>query len=175
MYSTIKEDAKELLKKVDAKKISITRTKLSDKIDIRVLRALNNSILETQINGENALYFSGKILGEELVQNYDGKFMAKREVLAFLKDLFKKLMLGILKETEEENIIKVDECAFCRGRNKWPSDKEKKCYFLAGFISGVFSEALNQPCAVKEISCRYNGDPYCVFEIIFSSDEVLKS
>jgi predicted hydrocarbon binding protein len=169
--SAVEEDAKELLQKVYSGKISISRKNLSDKIDIRILRAINDSILETQIEGGNALYLSGKLVGATILKD-SAKFSNVEMALGFLQDLFKNLMICMIVKVEQgdDNILlHIDECAFCT-KKKTIINNERKCYFLTGLISGILSKGLNAQYVGKEIRCRNIGDSFCVFEFSRSNE-----
>ena len=42
---------------------------LNNNIDVRLLRSLSNAILRTRLDGEETLYFSGKLIGNEFGKN----------------------------------------------------------------------------------------------------------
>lgn len=166
MYSTIVDDTRNLLEKLTARNIKIDRTNLSDKIDIALLRTVNDSVLETRINGEEILYFSGKFVGAEIIKNYRKNIKGITEILAEVKKLFKKLMIGIIRDVnfdKEKILIHIDECAFCK-QGRYPMEN-LKCHFLAGLISGIISKGTGHSCTGKETACRSIGDPFCTFEI----------
>lgn len=165
---SIEDTVKLIADKMNSKTFEISRAAFTDKINISVLRALNNSVLETQINGGEILYFSGKFIGEELIENHKKKIKDIDNILMLIKQLFKNLMIGILRNAkikDDKITIDLEECAFCEKKNLG-LNKENKCYFLSGLISGMIAQALGYSSAGKEISCRNMGNQACRFEII---------
>jgi hypothetical protein len=116
---------------------------------------LNKSIMETQVDGKNILYFSGKFAGYEYAKVK--KVRSVEELKTVLNSVFRKLSLGRVESIEKSNnslIIKI-------------SNAYKDNHFLTGFVTGVISKAMDYNFyrfAGKEVKCRNSGK-YCIFEI----------
>jgi predicted hydrocarbon binding protein len=131
------------------------------------LSILNNAVIETQVNADDILYFSGKFAGYEHLKGVKKKYESLEEVKKMLKDNLKKLSIGNIEDvTIKKNkiLIKIKNCTFCEKSKA----SKVKCYFLIGFISGLVSRALNYnfyKFSGKEMKCKNNINENCVFEI----------
>lgn len=117
---------------------------------------LNKSILDTQIDGKNILYFSGKFAGYEYAKVKKVKNI--EELKKILNNILKELSLGNV-----ENIIKKYNKLIIKIKGNFDS----KNYFISGFVTGIVSKALNYnfyKFTGKEIIHKSNGN-YHTFEI----------
>ena len=117
---------------------------------------LSNAIIDTQVDGKNILYFSGKFAGYNYFKVKNVKNIEGLEKL--LDRILKELLIGSV-----EDIVKKHNKLVIKIRG----DLKPKKYFLTGFITGMVSKALNYnfyKFTGKEIAGGSNGS-YCNFEI----------
>jgi hypothetical protein len=116
---------------------------------------LSKSILDTQMDGKNILYFSGKFAGYEYAKIR--KVRSMEELKIVLNSVFRRMSLGRIESIEKsKNILMI----------KISKTFKYNC-FLAGFVTGIVSKALDYNFyrfTGKEIKCKNSGK-YCTFEI----------
>ena len=136
--------------------------KLDGQIDIRIFRSLNNSILRTQINGNDVLYFSGKKIGNEFGRNIKAKNID--DVVSSINDLITMLKLGHIKSSKKIGrnlLLDVKDCPLC------DPGKDSRCYLYAGLLAGIVSKILQKDIVGREIDCKNKNRDICTFELKF--------
>ncbi len=88
------------------------------------------------------------------------------ELVKMLKELFEKTGLGIfeLEEFEKDKriVVSVEECVESAGL---PNVGKKVCYYMTGYLEGLFTVFLGKEVKCHEIKCVAKGDEKCIFEI----------
>jgi hypothetical protein len=115
---------------------------------------LNKAVLDTQADGKNILYFSGKFAGYEYPQSRKAKNIG--DLRAILNAILEDMGLGNVESIESSGnkiIIRIRELS--------------QGYFTTGFITGIVSKALDYnfyKFTGREIDCKKKGN-ICTFEI----------
>jgi len=87
-------------------------------------------------------------------------------VFQFIKNLFSEIGLGILNLESKDNFKLIILNENNTIKELYPDIKNKKtCYIVADTLSDFFTEDLNIPADVKEITCINAGDETCKFEV----------
>ncbi len=88
------------------------------------------------------------------------------ELIKLLKELFEVTGLGILSvgefEKDERIVIRIEECVECSGL---PNIGKKVCYYMCGYLEGMFSVFLGKEVKCREKKCFAKGNEFCEFEI----------
>ncbi len=100
----------------------------------------------------------GKEVGEHLMNAGLSEDEAVQRVIHFLRHC------KVGKVTAGETIKIEDNCESFYMKLVKVKAQEPSCFFMTGFLNGVFSAVKNQH--VREIKCICTGDPYCEWEII---------
>jgi predicted hydrocarbon binding protein/KaiC/GvpD/RAD55 family RecA-like ATPase len=100
----------------------------------------------------------GKEVGEHLMNAGLSEDEAVQRVIHFLKHC------KVGKVTAGETIKIEDNCESYYMRMVKVKAQEPSCFFMTGFLNGVFSAVKNK--RIREIKCICTGDPYCEWEII---------
>jgi hypothetical protein len=116
---------------------------------------LSKAILETQVDGKNILYFSGKFAGYECNVR---KTKNLEELKIAIDSILKELSVGKVESIEKRsNNIMIKIRSRFNGKN----------HFMLGFVTGIVSKALDYNFyrfAGKQIRCNSRGK-FCLFEI----------
>ena len=153
----VRKDVKEL-----AEGSRFYNGKINSKIDVRLMRMLSNSILRSQAKGEDMLYYSGKLIGCEFGRN--NKTDNMDGVITAIDDTLRKMGIGYIRDSTKKDsmiIINVQECPLC------DPGKDSRCYFSAGLMAGIASEALSRNVVGKEVDCKDRDSNICTFELRF--------
>jgi predicted hydrocarbon binding protein len=100
----------------------------------------------------------GREVGEHLMEAGLSHDEAVKRVINFLKHC------KVGKVTFGETIKIEDNCESLFMRLTKIRSQESSCFFMTGFLNGLFSAVKNQH--VREIKCIVAGDPYCEWEIV---------
>jgi predicted hydrocarbon binding protein/KaiC/GvpD/RAD55 family RecA-like ATPase len=100
----------------------------------------------------------GKEVGEHLMNAGLSEDEAVQRVIHFLKHC------KVGKVTAGETIKIEDNCESFYMKMVKVKSQEPACFFMTGFLNGVFSAVKNK--RVREIKCICSGDPYCEWEIV---------
>ncbi len=100
----------------------------------------------------------GKEVGEHLMDAGLVEDEAVQRVIQFLKHC------NVGKVTAGETIKIEDNCESFYMKLVKVKSQEPSCFFMTGFLNGVFSALKNQH--VRETKCIATGDPYCEWEIV---------
>jgi predicted hydrocarbon binding protein len=100
----------------------------------------------------------GKEVGEHLMNAGLNEGEAVQRVIHFLKHC------KVGKVTAGETIKIEDNCESFYMKMVKVKAQEPSCFFMTGFLNGVFSAVKNK--RVREIKCICAGDPYCEWEIV---------
>jgi predicted hydrocarbon binding protein/KaiC/GvpD/RAD55 family RecA-like ATPase len=100
----------------------------------------------------------GKEVGEHLMDAGLVEDEAVQRVIQFLKHC------KVGKVTAGETIKIEDNCESFYMKLVKVKSQEPSCFFMTGFLNGVFSALKNQH--VRETKCIAAGDPYCEWEIV---------
>ena len=73
-----------------------------------------------------------------------------------------KLRVGGLDISTKSVTVSTDNSVETDTTNK---SEEAGCFFLLGYLEGMFSEVLGSPVVGNETTCRGRGDPTCTFQI----------
>jgi hypothetical protein len=110
-----------------------------------ILCMLNSSILETQVDGHDIMYFSGKYIGEGMVRRYV-KLHGDANIINVLRHVLGRLGLAEvsgIKVVNNRVMLDINDCVLCDGR-------KRECGFLLGIIAGMAGEISG---------CSYCGEP----------------
>ncbi|MFQ6009744.1 MAG: hypothetical protein ACE5J7_01335 [Candidatus Aenigmatarchaeota archaeon] len=132
------------------------------KIDISLLHMLNDSILETQANGHEIIYFSGKFIGERIVSNHIKKH-PKNNIIDILKYTLRKLNIGNIagiRVKKDMITLDIDDCVFYKKRRN-----SKNCYFMLGIIAGMATEISGKNYFGKFVRFKNSKRNTCVFAV----------
>jgi predicted hydrocarbon binding protein/KaiC/GvpD/RAD55 family RecA-like ATPase len=100
----------------------------------------------------------GKEVGEHLMNAGLSEDESVQRVIHFLKHC------KVGKVTAGETIKIEDNCESFYMKMVKVKSQEPACFFMTGFLNGVFSAVKNK--RVREIKCICSGDPYCEWEIV---------
>ena len=159
------------------------RKKLPDHIHIIELQNRLTSILLFTFGMKAAIMGAGQSVGRAAASYYTlccdvaekiKKFREAKtyeevencELIKMLKELFEKTGLGILKvvKFEKDNyiVLAVEECVEAVGL---PNIGKKVCYYMTGYLEGMFSIFFGKEVKGREVKCIAKGDEICEFEI----------
>ena len=161
LYITISKKLIDIMQMLRDDLKGLVKGKKFGAVDGRVLRMLNTSILVTQPNGKDILYFCGKFIGAEFVRTR--KVKSIDDVIKVTDNLLKKMKLGSIEGiTKRKNgfLLNLKECAFCNPR------KDGRCWMSAGIVAGISSEGLGMNYSGKLKDQKKSKD-ICTFEFKF--------
>ncbi|MDH4316972.1 MAG: 4-vinyl reductase [Desulfobulbaceae bacterium] len=149
------------------------RPNLGTSMDVSVYRLMQftlRDVLIKEFNVETAdkiFYSAGKLAGTMFCRELINKNNSLNEFIVELKDIMKKLKMGVLR-VEKADVdrmvftLTVAEDLDCSGL---PVCDEQVCTYDEGFISGILGEYTGNDFAVKEIDCWASGDRVCRFDV----------
>ncbi len=159
------------------------RKKLGDHVHILELQNRLTSIVLFTMGMKAAVMGAGQTVGSAMasymtlccdVTSKMKKFQQAKtlkeaknsELMKMLKELFEKTGLGILDmeefEKDERIVLSIEECVESAGL---PNVGKKVCYYMSGYLEGLFSVFLGKEVKCRELKCVAKGDKKCVFEI----------
>ncbi len=159
------------------------RKRLGDKVHIVELQNRLTSIILFTFGMKAAVMGAGQTVGRAIasyctlccdvarkVKEYRNcsslKEVKNCELINLLKELFEVTGLGILSVTEfeknEKIVIKIEECVECAGL---PNIGKKVCYYMCGYLEGMFSVFWDKEVKCREKKCFAKGDGFCEFEV----------
>jgi len=121
-------------------------------------RILNHAILDTQLNGGEILYFSGKYIGQELMNAC--KKRKSNNLPAIMKTAVERLDMGDVVGMDLKNntvSLEIENCPFRKKGVK------RGCNLLQGMLAGILSGATGRTYALKSVSPNGRGRRYCIF------------
>jgi predicted hydrocarbon binding protein len=124
-----------------------------------LLRVLNDSIMETQLNGGEVMYFSGKYVGSSMMKA--GYKKGVKNAPLFIKAALKKLGVGNVVSVDLRGnriFLEMESCPFRKNGSKG------NCKFIQGMLAGMISHASNKAYKMKAVTCKRADRPHCVFE-----------
>ena len=107
------------------------------KVTSALLRIMNNAVIDTQPNGEEIMYFSGKFIGSDIMKNYQKRKKYRENMVYAVKDAVERLGVGTVKGVDiGENRVRlyIGNCMLSGRRGKG------MCQFLSGIMSGIISQ-----------------------------------
>lgn len=132
----------------------------SQKKDSTVLNILNRAIIDTQPNGEEIVYFSGKYIGSKIIDIHKKKG-GGNSIPTLIKRTAERLGIGnvigieikgnkILLEMETTPIHK--------------NDSRKDCKLLQGMLAGMVSQASDRAYRLKSVKTKGRKRHICIFQ-----------
>ena len=129
------------------------------------LHAVGHAFSFPYVAGERyqmALRMGGSRVGREVGEHLIGAGLDCDEAIMRVINFLKYCKVG--KVTAGETIKIEDNCESYWMKLNMLKPKEVCCFFMTGFLNGIFSTVKNQ--RVREVKCIALGDPYCEWEII---------
>jgi predicted hydrocarbon binding protein len=124
-----------------------------------LLGILNSAIMETQPNGGEIMYFSGKYVGSSMMKAGHEKGIKSAPLL--IKTALEKLDVGNVARVDLKGktiFLEMESCPFHKIGSKG------NCKFIQGMLAGIISHASNRAYRMKAVTCKRANRPYCVFE-----------
>lgn len=154
----IEDELKRIIKKERIRK------ELPDTVNLKLPRALIQSLQWISVGYASALYFAGKKLGSSIIAGElpDGRLTS---ILGGIGGLFNNLGIGRLEVVEAgktKAIVRLYESSTAYGMR--PINKPV-CFFESGIIAGVLENRLKVPVMVNEVLCGGLGDKYEEFVV----------
>ncbi len=159
------------------------RKKLGDYIHLIELQNRLTSILLFTFGMKAAIMGAGQTIGRAMASYYTlcsdiaqriKKFreakifeeIANSDLIKMLQELFEKTGLGLLKvidfEKDDHITLAIEECVECAGL---PNIGKRVCYYMTGYLEGMFSVFFDKEVRGKEKKCVAKGDESCEIEI----------
>ena len=105
------------------------------------------------------LYEIGKMAGKKIATNHYKSLNTDNSIGKALKKIVLPIISPFALAKIIDNELHVSVCPFCMGANSLKTTPQ--CDFLTGLISGLINTKQNV--CVKEISCRVQKNPACIF------------
>jgi KaiC/GvpD/RAD55 family RecA-like ATPase/predicted hydrocarbon binding protein len=129
------------------------------------LHAVGHAFSFPYLAGERyqmALRMGGSRVGREVGEHLIGAGLDRDEAIMRVINFLTYCKVG--KITAGKTIKIEDNCESYFMKFNMLKPKEACCFFMTGFLNGLFSAVKNQ--RVREVKCIALGDPYCEWEII---------
>ena len=130
------------------------------RMNASLLHMLHDSIMETQVNGHEIIYFSGKFIGERVANSHMSKYTGSN-IIDMLKHALRRLNIGTvsgIRIRKDTITLDIDNCALYKKNNR-------DCHFLLGLIAGMASQLSGKKYIGKSMKCRNNKKNTCVFVV----------
>jgi predicted hydrocarbon binding protein len=124
-----------------------------------LLGILNSAIMETQPNGAEIVYFSGKYVGSSIMKA--GHKKGIKSVPLLIKTALEKLDIGSMAGVNlrgNKIFLEMESCPFHKIGSKG------NCKFIQGMLAGIISRASNKTYRMKAVTCKGANRPHCIFE-----------
>ena len=125
-----------------------------------LLKLFNESVLETQVNGGEIVYFSGKYIGKGAAERH-----MKNDPSFTVIDILKRTLaeMGIadvcgIKLSSSRITLDISNCALC-GSGKGG------CRFLLGVIAGIAGAVSGKSYSGEKIVCGRENGSACAFSV----------
>jgi len=123
------------------------------------LGILNNAIMETQPNGEDILYFSGKYVGSGIMKARPK--VGEKGIPLLIKNVLERIGIGSITGVElkgDRFFLKIGSCPFRK------SGPRGSCKFVQGMLMGMISHASDRTYRMKGVTCKKTKNSHCIFE-----------
>lgn len=159
-----KDEAGSIQALVAGRKIKI-RDNMPDTVPLPIFRAVKAALALSK-NADKALYEAGQLIAKNCMVHSPLK--DPNIIVENLKRAFYYLNLGDLSVVQLNPsiwIFALKESATAHGSTLRGNNL---CYFEAGLISGIISNAIGKKAIVRETKCIGTGSMHCEFQVMFT-------
>jgi len=133
--------------------------KRKPKSNLMFMKLLNDAVIETQLNGGEIMYFSGKYIGSKIMEVHQKE--KKNNIPVVIKKTLENLEMGDIVgiSIKGNNVfLELKECPF-------KSTIENNCEFLQGILAGIISQGSGKPYKIKSVKCKGAKNLHCIFHL----------